>query len=177
MMAMLQLFIAPLVAAALTLWAAWLALAAESDADLPAGARRRVLRTSPAPARSSRNLHVAHLALLVLAGAAAGGAVAWWARSPAAGLVRLTLAVGLVWVLGDLLPAAARRGGARAHRTRPARGGRHPGAVPAAAPPGRLGRRPGAHAAADDGRRTTPAPPSATCCSASSRWPTRPWPR
>jgi hypothetical protein len=35
MMAMLQLFIAPLVAAALTLWSAWLALAAESDADLP----------------------------------------------------------------------------------------------------------------------------------------------
>ena len=35
MMAMLQLFIAPLVAAGLTLWAAWLALAAESDADLP----------------------------------------------------------------------------------------------------------------------------------------------
>nr|MBA3260469.1 hypothetical protein [Gemmatimonadales bacterium] len=35
MIAMLQLFIAPLLAAALTLWAAWLALAAESDADLP----------------------------------------------------------------------------------------------------------------------------------------------
>jgi CBS domain containing-hemolysin-like protein len=38
------------------------------------------------------------------AGAPAGGAVAWWARPPAAGLIRLTLAVGLVWVLGDLLP-------------------------------------------------------------------------
>ena len=35
MIAMLQLFIAPLLAALLTLWAAWLALAAESDADLP----------------------------------------------------------------------------------------------------------------------------------------------
>ena len=34
-MAMLQLFIAPLLAALLTLWAAWLAFAAESDADLP----------------------------------------------------------------------------------------------------------------------------------------------
>ena len=40
----------------------------------------------------------------MLAGAAAGAAVAWWARSPAAGLLRLTLAVLLVWVLGDLLP-------------------------------------------------------------------------
>ena len=35
MMAMLQLFIAPLMAALLTLWAAMLAFAAESDADLP----------------------------------------------------------------------------------------------------------------------------------------------
>ncbi len=103
MMAMLQLFIAPLVAAALTLWSAWLALAAESDADLPRALGGEFSNESGA-GTLSRNLHVAHLALLVLAGAAAGGAVAWWARSPAAGLIRLTLAVGLVWVLGDLLP-------------------------------------------------------------------------
>jgi putative hemolysin len=103
MIAMLQLFIAPLVAALLTLWAAWLALAAESDADLP-----RALSGQLAPATGagtlSRNLHIAHLALLVLAGAAAGAAVAWWAWSPAVGLLRLFLAVLLVWVLGDLLP-------------------------------------------------------------------------
>ena len=103
MMAMLQLFIAPLVAAGLTLWSAWLALAAESDADLPR-ALGGEFSTESGAGTLSRNLHVAHLALLVLAGAAAGGAVAWWARSPAAGLLRLTLAVGLVWVLGDLLP-------------------------------------------------------------------------
>jgi CBS domain containing-hemolysin-like protein len=103
MMAMLQLFIAPLVAAALTLWSAWLALAAESDADLPRALGGEFSNESGA-GTLSRNLHVAHLALLVLAGAAAGGAVAWWARSPAAGLIRLMLAVGLVWVLGDLLP-------------------------------------------------------------------------
>jgi putative hemolysin len=42
--------------------------------------------------------------LLVLAGVAAGFAVAWWAWSPAAGLARLLLAVLLVWVVGDLLP-------------------------------------------------------------------------
>jgi CBS domain containing-hemolysin-like protein len=103
MMAMLQLFIAPLVAAGLTLWAAWLALAAESDADLPRALGGEFSNEIGA-GTLSRNLHVAHLALLVLAGAAAGGAVAWWARSPAAGLIRLALAVGLVWVLGDLLP-------------------------------------------------------------------------
>jgi putative hemolysin len=122
MMAMLQLFIAPLVAAGLTLWAAWLALAAESDADLPR-ALGGEFSNEVGAGTLSRNLHVAHLALLVLAGAAAGGAVAWWARPPAAGLLRLGLAVALVWVLGDLLPrllavvapeltAPARRGAA-----------------------------------------------------------------
>ena len=96
-------FIAPLVAAALTLWAAWLALAAEADADLPRSLSGQI-GSSGGSWTLSRDLHVAHLALLVLAGAAAGVAVAWWAWSPAAGLVRLFLAVLLVWVLGDLLP-------------------------------------------------------------------------
>ena len=103
MIAMLQLFIAPLVAAALTLWAAWLALAAESDADLPR-ALGGELPSDVGVRTLSRDLHVSHLALLVLAGAAAGAAVAWWARSPAGGLLRLFLAIGLVWVVGDLLP-------------------------------------------------------------------------
>ena len=92
-------FLAPLLAALLTLWAAWLALAAEADADLP-----RALSGQEGTGTPSRHLHIAHLALLVLAGAASGFAVAWWAWSPAAGLVRLLLAVLLVWVLGDLLP-------------------------------------------------------------------------
>ena len=103
MMAMLQLFIAPLLAALLTLWAAWLALAAESDADLPRALSGQ-LGTEGTGGSLSRHLHVAHLALLVLAGAAAGGAVAWWAWSPGLGLIRLFLAVLLVWVLGDLVP-------------------------------------------------------------------------
>ncbi|MFL5491489.1 MAG: CBS domain-containing protein, partial [Gemmatimonadales bacterium] len=103
MIAMLQLFIAPLLAALLTLWAAWLALAAESDADLPRALSGQIGAESGA-GTVSRNLHIAHLALLMLAGAAAGGAVAWWAWSPALGLVRLFLAVLLVWVLGDLVP-------------------------------------------------------------------------
>jgi CBS domain containing-hemolysin-like protein len=103
MITMLQLFIAPLLAALLTLWAAWLALAAESDADLPRVLSGQLGESSGASTRS-RDLHIAHLALLMLAGAAAGGAVAWWAWSPALGLVRLSLAVLLVWVLGDLVP-------------------------------------------------------------------------
>jgi hypothetical protein len=102
-MAMLQLFIAPLMAALLTLWAALLAFAAESDADLPRALGGEV-STQSGGATLSRQLHVAHLSLLVLAGAAAGGAVAWWAWSPAQSLVRLVLAIALVWVVGDLLP-------------------------------------------------------------------------
>jgi CBS domain containing-hemolysin-like protein len=118
--AFLQLFLAPLVAAALTLWAAWLALAAESDADLP-----RALGGDDAPETNggslSRHLHVAHLGLLVLAGAAAGAAVAWWARSPTGGLIRLVAAIGLVWIVGDLLPRLV--GAVAPELTRPARRG------------------------------------------------------
>ena len=102
-MKMLQLFIAPLLAALLTLWAAWLAFAAESDADLPRALGGEVSKEGSG-ATLSRQLHVAHLSLLVLAGAAAGGAVAWWAWSPAQSLLRLVLAISLVWVVGDLLP-------------------------------------------------------------------------
>jgi CBS domain containing-hemolysin-like protein len=102
-MKMLQLFIAPLLAALLTLWAAWLAFAAESDADLPRALGGEASKGG-AGASLSRQLHVAHLSLLVLAGAAAGGAVAWWAWSPAQSLLRLILAISLVWVVGDLLP-------------------------------------------------------------------------
>ncbi|HEX5576171.1 MAG TPA: hemolysin family protein [Gemmatimonadales bacterium] len=103
MIALLQLFIAPLIAALLTLWAAWLALAAEADAELP-----RTLSGQLGPVGHagtlSRDLHIAHLALLMVAGAAAGGAVAWWAWSPALGLARLFLAILMVWVIGDLVP-------------------------------------------------------------------------
>jgi CBS domain containing-hemolysin-like protein len=103
MIAMLQLFIAPLVAVLLTLWAAWLALAAEADADLPRSLSGQ-LGDEFGVGSVSRQLHIAHLALLMLAGAAASGAVAWWAWSPALGFVRLLLAVLLVWVVGDLVP-------------------------------------------------------------------------
>jgi len=101
MIAMLQLFFGPLILTGLTLWAAWLAFAAEADAELP--------RSLAGPANNdaiavSRQLHVAHLACLVLAGAAAGTTVVWWAWAPLSGLARLVLAVGVVWVVGDLMP-------------------------------------------------------------------------
>lgn len=102
-MTALRLLLAPILAAVFTLWAAWLALAAESEADLPriAGARRREMLGALAV---DRGVHVAHLVLLLLAGAAAGTAVAWWSYPPLAAAARLMAAVGLVWVVGDLLP-------------------------------------------------------------------------
>ncbi|HEU4699909.1 MAG TPA: hemolysin family protein [Gemmatimonadales bacterium] len=101
----LQQFIAPVVAAVLTLWAGWLAFAAESDLELP----RMLAGQFPAeaddrPVSLARGLHIAHLALLVLAGTAAGGAVVWWAWPTVPGLTRLVVAVALVWVVGDLAP-------------------------------------------------------------------------
>ena len=101
MIAMLQLFIGPLVLTGLTLWAAWLALAAEADSELPRSLSGAANGDAVAV---SRQLHVAHLACLVLAGAAAGTTVVWWAWAPLSGLARLLLAVGVVWVVGDLLP-------------------------------------------------------------------------
>ena len=101
----LQSWIAPVAAVLLTLWAAWVAVAVESDEDLPRALEGRMPAgggTLPLP----RALHVVHLSLLVLAGVAAGAAVAWWSWSPIGQLIRLGLVVGLVWVIGDLLPRA-----------------------------------------------------------------------
>ena len=103
MIEFLNHFVTPLAAACFALWGAWLALAAEAGADLP-----RVLADQlPVEAgrlAHSRALYVAHLALLVLAGAAAGTAVTWWAWPPLSAATRLLLAILLVWVLSDVLP-------------------------------------------------------------------------
>ena len=93
-MAALQLFLAPLLAGVFTLWAAWLALAAESESELPRLFAARMEQDGPL--RLERSLHLAHLVLVVLAGAMAGGAVAWWTYPPMTGLARLLAAVGLV---------------------------------------------------------------------------------
>ena len=93
----------PLAAFGFGLWAAWLAFASDAETDLP-----RVLDDQLPPQAGrlspSRGLYVAHLALLTLAGAAAGTAVSWWVWPPAEALLRLLLGVILVWVLGDILP-------------------------------------------------------------------------
>lgn len=99
----LHRLISPLATLVFSLWAAWLSFAAEADAEVP-----RVLvdhqvgdgRRLP-PARA---LYVGHLALLVLAGAAAGIADTWWAWEPFAASGRLLLAVALVWIVGGILP-------------------------------------------------------------------------
>ncbi len=96
-------YLVPFAMALLTLWAAWLAFAAEADGDLPRMLQGQ-LREETGELSIARRLHVAHLALLALAGVAAGIAVAWWARSPAGGLARVLIAVSLVWAVGDLLP-------------------------------------------------------------------------
>jgi magnesium and cobalt transporter len=99
----LHRLISPFATLVFCLWAAWLAFAAEADSEMP-----RVLadqqmgdgRRLP-PARA---LYVGHLALLVLAGAAAGIADTWWAWEPFAASGRLLLSVVLVWIVGGILP-------------------------------------------------------------------------
>jgi magnesium and cobalt exporter, CNNM family len=99
----LHQYVAPLLMAGLALWAGWLAFAAEADTELPRMLAGH-LRDERGELPLSRRLHVAHLALLALAGVAAGLAVAWWARSTTAGLTRLLIAICLLWAVGDLLP-------------------------------------------------------------------------
>lgn len=99
----LHRLVTPFVTLLFSLWAGWLSLAAEADAELPrilADQQQGDGRRLP-PARA---LYVAHLALLVLAGAAAATADTWWAWEPLGAIGRLLLSVGLVWVVGSVLP-------------------------------------------------------------------------
>jgi magnesium and cobalt transporter len=103
LIAALQLGVAPILATIFTLWAATVALAFEGDAGLP----RLLVPASATEAGDlspARSLHVIHLALLVLGAFFAGLAVSWWAWPFPGSAVRLLLGVGLVWVIGDLLP-------------------------------------------------------------------------
>lgn len=98
----LQLGVAPVLAGAFTLWAALVALASESEAGLP-----QLLVPAPSGGRSltpARSLHVIHLALIAAAAFMAGLALAWWTWPAHHAVLRLLLAVALVWVVGDLLP-------------------------------------------------------------------------
>jgi Mg2+/Co2+ transporter CorC len=99
----LHRLVTPFVTLLFSLWAGWLSLAAEADAELPrilADQQQGDGRRLP-PARA---LYVAHLALLVLAGAAAATADTWWAWGLLGATGRLLLSVGLVWVVGSVLP-------------------------------------------------------------------------
>lgn len=95
--------ITPLATLCFALWAAWLSFAAEADAEVPRILmdQRQDNGVSLPPARA---LYVGHLALLILAGASAGIADAWWAFPPVGALVRLLLGVLLVWLVASLLP-------------------------------------------------------------------------
>jgi len=92
-----------LVASGFALWAGLVALAAQGEAELP-----RVLATEVggdwASLAAPRVLHVVHLALLVLAASLASFVGTWWAWPAAGAWLRLVMIVGLLWVLGDLLP-------------------------------------------------------------------------
>ncbi len=99
----LHLLITPAATVLFALWAAWLSLAGEADAEVP----RILTDQQQGDARRlppARALYVGHLALLILAGASAGIAESWWAWAPAGALPRLLLSVLLVWVVGSVLP-------------------------------------------------------------------------
>jgi CBS domain containing-hemolysin-like protein len=102
-MAALQLWLAPIAGAILTLWAASVALASGVSAPLQRQLAAQVPgeRGGPSVARS---LHVIHLALLLAAGAMAAAGVGWWYRPAPEAAPRLLLAVLLVWLVGDLVP-------------------------------------------------------------------------
>jgi CBS domain containing-hemolysin-like protein len=91
--------LAPAALVLFAVWAAWLALAAEAEGDLP-----RPEDKAGGALLLARQLHLAHLALLVLAGASAATAIVWWGWPPFPGALRLLLSVAVVWVVGDLLP-------------------------------------------------------------------------
>jgi Mg2+/Co2+ transporter CorC len=95
--------ITPFATLVFALWAAWLSLAEEADADVPrllADQQQGDGRRLP----KSRALYVGHLALLILSGASAGAAISWWVFQPVGAFGRLLLGVLLVWVVGGVLP-------------------------------------------------------------------------
>jgi len=105
LLAALQLWVAPLLAAVFTLWSGVLSLATHDESGVPRilgpSVRGGSARASLSPGRS---LQVVHLALLALAAALAGVALSWWAWPVPLALTRFALAVLLVWIVGELVP-------------------------------------------------------------------------
>ncbi len=84
-------------------WAAWLALGAETGGDVPEadnGGHTDGEEVLPL----ARRFHLAHLTVLFLAGVAGSATVAWWTAAGVELVVRLGLVLALVWIVGDLLP-------------------------------------------------------------------------
>ena len=103
MISALQLWLAPVAGALLTLWAAAIGLAAGGDAALARMLASRVPDVGGNPS-AARGLHVIHLALLLGGAAMAGAALGWWAHPTTEAVPRFIVAVVLVWLVGDLLP-------------------------------------------------------------------------
>jgi len=97
----MQQLLAPLGTVVALLWSALLALAAEASSEGPRGVGSEVDGEALPVAR---RLHVAHLIALFLAAIAGSGAVAWWTAASWSQGVRVVLVIGLIWVVGDLLP-------------------------------------------------------------------------
>jgi magnesium and cobalt transporter len=92
----------PALAGLVMLAASLVALAGEGEAEL--GARALARETAHDGLPPARALHIMHLALLTIAAALAGTAVAWWSYPAVGALVRVFLVTLLVWAVGDLAP-------------------------------------------------------------------------
>ncbi|MGH7656773.1 MAG: hypothetical protein ACREL6_00970, partial [Gemmatimonadales bacterium] len=86
----LRELLAPILAVGFTLWSGWVGLAAEGETELPKVLAAQ-LPDEHEGLSTARMLHVAHLALLVLAGASAGLAVIWWWWPAGPALARIVL--------------------------------------------------------------------------------------
>ncbi|HET7042214.1 MAG TPA: hemolysin family protein [Gemmatimonadales bacterium] len=97
-----SLLLSALLAAGLTSAAGWYGLAAAAEADL--GQLLAESEGTRGPLPPTRALQVLHLSFLGLGAASAALALDWWLWGSWVGWFRLALAVGLVWLVGDLLP-------------------------------------------------------------------------
>jgi len=84
-------------------WAAWLALGAETGGDLP-GAEHGGYQEGERILPLARRFHLAHLTVLFLAGVAGSATVEWWSAAGVELALRLGLVLAMVWIVGDLLP-------------------------------------------------------------------------
>ncbi len=84
-------------------WAAWLALGAETGGDVP-GADRSGHPDHEKALPLARRFHLAHLTVLFFAGVAGSATVEWWSAAGVELVLRLGLVLALVWIVGDLLP-------------------------------------------------------------------------